>query len=64
MKVFVVAEGEWVKCGGCNWPVYHLYALANSQDEANELYKSGDAGLCGDCLAEMLVEMKYEIREG
>jgi len=61
MKVFLVAEGEWTKCGGCNWPVYHLYALADSEDEANALFKSGQAGLCGDCLAELLLDGRYEI---
>jgi len=64
MKVFLVAEGEWVKCGGCNWPVYHLFALADSQDEANALFERGEAGLCGDCLAELLFDGRYDILKG
>jgi len=64
MKVFLVAEGKPVKCGGCNWPVYHLFALANSQDEANALFESGEAGLCGDCLTELLFDGRYEILRG
>lgn len=53
MKVFIVGEG---KCGGCLWSPSQLYALADSQKEADELYKSGQAGLCGDCLAELLMD--------
>ena len=64
MKIFVVSDNEDAKCGGCNWPASHLYALADSQDEADELYESGDAGLCGDCMAELLVQYKYEIAKG
>jgi hypothetical protein len=60
MMVFSISDealakaGE-VKCGGCNWSVSSLYALAESQDEADSLFLSGDAGLCGDCLCELLV---------
>lgn len=77
MKVFSISDealanaenksqgfGE-VKCGGCNWSVSRLYALAESQDEADRLFLSGDAGLCGDCLCDLLVEggdlYQYEI---
>ena len=49
------------KCGGCNWEVTNLYVLASSQEEADELYVSGEAGLCGDCMGELLVEGVYEI---
>jgi len=56
MEMFVVLNSEDAKCSGCNWPASRLYALADSQDEADKLYKSGDAGLCGDCMAALLVD--------
>ena len=58
-KMFVVAYDQ--KCGGCNWSVSRLYAYAKTQEEADKLYESGDAGLCGDCISDFLVETGYEI---
>ena len=72
-KLFVVfpkdlSEEDWnyvnefeVKCGGCNWKVSRLYVLARSKEEAVKLVKSGDAGLCGDCVCDMFAECNYEI---
>jgi hypothetical protein len=68
-KMFVVLPedvdenlaGDWIKCGGCGWRVSRLYVLANSKEEAVKLVKSGDAGLCGDCVCDMLAEGDYEI---
>ncbi len=62
MKLFTVNKEEnGARCNGCNWKVSRLYALASSQKEADELYKNGEAGLCGDCIADLLVEGKYDI---
>ncbi|MEM2352153.1 MAG: hypothetical protein QXT26_07075 [Thermoproteota archaeon] len=72
MKMFIVkAEdlpkkyrsggGDVVKCGGCNWEVSKLYVLANSKKEAVKLVKNGEAGLCGDCMCEMIAEEEWEI---
>lgn len=72
MRLFIVlpedlSEEDWnyvneyeVKCGGCNWKVSRLYVLANSKEEAVKLVKKGLAGLCGDCMCDMLAE-NYKI---
>jgi hypothetical protein len=51
------ARGEELKCYGCGWRVTNLYVLATSKSEAMSLYMSADAGLCGDCFSEMLMEL-------
>ena len=50
-----------VKCRGCNWEVSRLYVLAENKDEALQMIKNGEAGLCGDCMSDMIVEEGYEI---
>ena len=61
IKVFrVPAEelgAETVKCGGCNWRVSQLFVLAKNEEEAIELIKKGEAGLCGDCFGELLADL-------
>jgi hypothetical protein len=59
LQLFDVSGHDDEKCGGCNWRVTKLYALATSQKEAYKLKKKGEAGLCGDCMSQMLVEEKY-----
>jgi len=71
-KIFAVlpkdlSEDDWsyvnefeVKCGRCGWRVSRLYVLAESKEEAVKLAKS-DAGLCGDCICEMLADEDYEV---
>jgi hypothetical protein len=63
-KLFTV-ETDGGKCGCCNWGVTRLYLLADSQEDADELYEfyreDDGSGLCGDCMADMLVEGGYEI---
>ena len=61
LKLFDVSGDEDERCGGCNWRVSKLYALATSQEEANELKESGEAGLCGDCMSELFVDTGYII---
>ena len=63
MKLFTVnkEENEARKCNGCNWKVSRLYGLASSQKEADKLYKNDEAGLCGECIADLLVEGEYDI---
>jgi hypothetical protein len=51
------AGGEELKCYGCGWRVTNLYVLATSRSEAMSLYMSADAGPCGDCFSEMLMEL-------
>ena len=55
------AHDGQVKCGGCNWRVTRLYALADSREEALQMIKNGDAGLCGECMSDLLTEVGYEI---
>ena len=65
------ATGEWLyhaggdendsgKCGCCNWEVSKGYLIATSRKKAEaELKRIRDVGgnaLCGDCLAEMIME--------
>lgn len=54
-----VKGDEETKCGCCNWSVRNLYAIARSQADANALFRSGDAGMCGDCLAEMIMNERW-----
>jgi len=55
----IVKEGA--KCGGCNWPASHQYVLATTLKEAKALYRRGEAGLCGDCMSQMLADGNYII---
>jgi hypothetical protein len=55
MRIYQVeTEQEMPKCGGCNWESSNLYALANSEEEAQELYETEQAGCCSQCLVELL----------
>ncbi len=47
-------ENEHVHCCECNWEVTKLFVLADTREKAVQLLLSGDAGLCGECYAEML----------
>jgi hypothetical protein len=47
---------EVVKCNGCNWEVSKLFIRAETREGAVASPKQGDAGLCGECYAEMLAE--------
>ena len=55
------ATDDGVKCGGCNWRVSHMYVLACSREEALEMIRNGEAGLCGYCMSDLLVEGGYQI---
>ena len=64
-KMFIVkpedvGEDE-LKCGGCGWRVSRLYVLAGSKKEAVDLVKEGLAGLCGDCMCDLLANEGYSI---
>ena len=49
-------DGE-VKCGGCNWRVSRLFVLADSREQALQMIKNGEAGLCGECMSELIVDL-------
>jgi len=55
------ATDDGVKCGGCNRRVSYLYVLAGSREEALEMIENGEAGLCGYCMSDLLVEGGYQI---
>ena len=57
-----VVDAE-AKCGGCGWDGLALYAIAETQEKAGELYKAGGAGICGNCMVGLLVEGRCEIGE-
>lgn len=62
MKLFTVANKEnEEKCNGCCWKVSRLYSLANSREKADRLYRNDEAGLCGDCMADLLNKGEYDI---
>jgi len=49
------------KCGGCGWRLTQLFVLANSDNEAKELLEADAAGLCDDCMCNLLVDNEYKI---
>ena len=59
MRIYSVGHDE--KCGGCNWEVHTVYFAAESQQEAEEMYKENYRGLCADCLVELFEESGCEI---
>ena len=49
------------KCPHCRWRVSSAYVLASSEDEAKSLMDRG-IWLCGNCLADMLVDGGYALK--
>jgi hypothetical protein len=53
-------ENDSGKCGCCNWEVSKGYLIATSRQKAEAELKAiraeGGNALCGDCLAEMVIE--------
>lgn len=58
-KIFRVGQDE--KCGGCNWRVSNVYLIADSEEQARELYKENNRGLCADCMVELIMEDNREV---
>lgn len=44
------------KCGGCNWEHEIFFVVADSQEEANDLWRNSEAGMCADCMIDWFVE--------
>lgn len=61
MKIFRVAGDN--RCGCC-LSYANLYVLAETQKEADKIYKNDSTeGLCGDCMFELVLDGKYEITD-
>lgn len=58
MKIYEVGHDK--KCG-CNWEAGTVYCVAESQEDADEMYKENERGLCADCLIALFEEEGYEI---
>ena len=49
------------KCPHCRWRVTTAYVVASSEDEAKTLMENG-IWLCGNCMADMLVDRGYTLK--
>ena len=61
MRIYRVVDGFFVVCGGCNGKVKAVYFAADSQEDAEEMYRENNRGLCSDCLINLFVEKGYEV---
>ena len=59
MRLFVVGRDE--KCGDCNNEASFVYLLGRTEEDARRAYDAHKRGLCGECIAEMLMQEEYEI---
>lgn len=60
MNLFRI-NGEDLVCGGCGWKYSRLYVLADDEKQASRMYEDGSAGLCAECVTELLIDEKYDI---
>ena len=51
------------KCPHCGWRVSTAYVVASSEDEAKNLVENG-IWLCGNCMADTLVDREYILKSG
>ncbi|MFX1487027.1 MAG: hypothetical protein ACFFBS_08050 [Promethearchaeota archaeon] len=63
IKIEQIMNSDEFKCGGCNWKTGRFFVAAESEEEAIDLLKRGDAGMCAECFAKMLTEEKWELFE-
>ena len=61
MKLRMFRVGENEKCGCCNWETSFVYMLGETKEDAKREYNVNERGLCGECIAEMLMEEDYKI---
>jgi len=54
IKPFLVAKNK--KCGYCLWKAENLYLLAESEEDAKIKFEQLGAGLCSDCIIEILIK--------
>ncbi|MCI0560871.1 MAG: hypothetical protein MN733_20495 [Nitrososphaera sp.] len=66
MRLFRKATEEFEdelhgECAHCRWEVSFVYVLAEDSEDATRLIQNGEAGLCGDCMGDLLSELDYDI---
>lgn len=54
---------EHDQCGSCGTFPGIMYAMNDTKDAALKEVLAGDAGLCAECMCELLVEAEFEIGE-
>lgn len=64
MKLYLVENGEEIRCCGCGWRVSNLYLIADSEEEAKKLHEDEGMGLCAECICELIREKDYELFSG
>lgn len=60
-KLFKIPMEEGWKCNYCRWPASHACVIADTEEEARRLIQDGEAGLCGECMTDLLSEAGYMI---
>jgi len=60
-KLFKIPMEEGWKCNYCRWPASHACVIADTEEEARRLIQNGEAGLCGECMTDLLSEKGYAI---
>jgi len=56
-----VSEDE-VKCGNCNRKTSRLFVIARNRKEAVKYIMEGKDGVCGECLADRLSHLGFELK--
>ena len=60
-KLFKIPMEEGWKCNYCRWPASHACVIADTEEEARRLIQNEEAGLCGECMTDLLSEQGYAI---
>ena len=59
MRLWVVGKDE--KCGWCNWASSVVYMFGETEDDACAVYDVYGCGVCGNCIAERIMQDQYEV---
>lgn len=57
----VLGEEEELRCGFCNWRTSSIFIVADNREEAVKFVREHGTGICGQCLAEWLVDDEVEL---
>ena len=58
MPIFMFKSNDGFKCGSCLWRVNRVFVLASSEEEARKLLHEGNAGLCAECMMDLILELQ------